>query len=485
MSTVRWVTIIPWCIGCHNCEKICPLAFAVQWQSKVITDQFDGIEDQLLEAAAMCPVQVIKVDHDGPGAAATMIDLVDKTMLTADVAQLTFRTHVPFSFVPWQYVNLVMHDKQWEFSRAYSIASGTVDTCILTVKYNPWGRGTAVIQQARVWDHQQRWYIWPTWVFGLSWQRGRKLMIATGTWLAPLYAMIQHSDPSDQITLLIGARTLSDHYYLDQLSQYPHVRVKAIVSRGDEQYQGLRWRVTDYLSDAREYDEFYLCGNPEMVHDVSQILTTQGISPSVIHEELYSAAPVITAPVHTSSVSWVTLVNWWLIWSSIWLVIAYIAWGQYGLLRDIARWTAVATMAIRPLADITWRSRLRRSVALRQWLGIASSIIVVTAWIYTIITSGPWYWSEYIMVSNWSLSGYKLFARASEITALILLITSNRWSQMTLGVRWKRVHKLAYVYFFAAGIYIWSLGKVAALWSMVAVLWLVIVAILMNRTTKK
>jgi DMSO/TMAO reductase YedYZ heme-binding membrane subunit len=43
--------------------------------------------------------------------------------------------------------------------------------------------------------------------------------------------------------------------------------------------------------------------------------------------------------------------------------------------------------------------------------------------------------------------GKNIFPRLSEVTALILFVTSNNFSQKLLGKNWKRIQKLAYVYF--------------------------------------
>jgi DMSO/TMAO reductase YedYZ heme-binding membrane subunit len=57
-----------------------------------------------------------------------------------------------------------------------------------------------------------------------------------------------------------------------------------------------------------------------------------------------------------------------------------------------------------------------------------------------------------------------------DITGFILLITSNNLSMMLLKKNWKRIQKLAYVYFYAGGIYeAYALGNAFALISMIVV----------------
>lgn len=118
---------------------------------------------------------------------------------------------------------------------------------------------------------------------------------------------------------------------------------------------------------------------------------------------------------------------------------------------------------------------------LRQGLGIMSSMIVVTMLAYTAYSAQGDFLMKYTDPAHWSLTGFALFSRLSEITAVILLITSNRLSQRVLGKWRKKLHKIAYIYFYAAGIYIVSLGKIEALWSMVFITLLLVMASIRNK----
>jgi DMSO/TMAO reductase YedYZ heme-binding membrane subunit len=69
---------------------------------------------------------------------------------------------------------------------------------------------------------------------------------------------------------------------------------------------------------------------------------------------------------------------------------------------------------------------------------------------------GVWYFTpakieQYFLLARWGL-WYPLIGRLSELTALILLLTSNNFSQKFLGSWWKRIQRLSYVYFITGGI---------------------------------
>ena len=62
---IKNVTIAPWCISCRNCENVSPDTFKVAPKSKVISNNYDGKEAEIITAEILCPVNVIKVEKTG------------------------------------------------------------------------------------------------------------------------------------------------------------------------------------------------------------------------------------------------------------------------------------------------------------------------------------------------------------------------------------------------------------------------------------
>lgn len=123
-------------------------------------------------------------------------------------------------------------------------------------------------------------------------------------------------------------------------------------------------------------------------------------------------------------------------------------WGftLYTWLYIISWYAVVFVMITRPLADLFPRYKfLRQLCMLRRAFWILSAMIIVTLLI------DKWIWNSssffaFFTPQNWSL-GYPLTARLSELTAIILLITSNNYSQKKLGKNWKRIQRTSYIYF--------------------------------------
>ena len=122
-------------------------------------------------------------------------------------------------------------------------------------------------------------------------------------------------------------------------------------------------------------------------------------------------------------------------------------------------------MLVRPLADIlrgvSW---IRPLVILRKGMGVFSAAIIVSFIIAKIMVDPMGYVSSFGTTSYWSVHNLALFAHAADISAILLLVTSNNLAKRVLGKNWKRIQRLSYVYFYGSGIYVYViLGETIAL----------------------
>lgn len=140
-------------------------------------------------------------------------------------------------------------------------------------------------------------------------------------------------------------------------------------------------------------------------------------------------------------------------------------------------------MIVRPLADIFMTTRwIRPLVILRKGTGVVSAAIIVSFIIAKLITGPALYIASIGTSAYWSLHHYALFAHIADFTAVILLITSNNFSKRVLGTWWKRIQKLAYVYFYGSAIYVlFSYGSVHQCIAIIAVTVLTYIAFIKNK----
>ena len=179
------------------------------------------------------------------------------------------------------------------------------------------------------------------------------------------------------------------------------------------------------------------------------------------------------------------LLSKYLIWFSIigipilWFILlqSQLMWANFlgstpqQIIFDLSLLAVFFVMIIRPLADIFPSKKiLRKLVFLRKSLGIFSAMVIVTIMISGWIQNPDISFLNYFSKDRWRI-GYPIISRISEITAVILLITSNNLSMKKLGKNWKKIQKLSYPYFFA-----WAI--VAARWSHTEIIYIMIAIVI-------
>ena len=128
------------------------------------------------------------------------------------------------------------------------------------------------------------------------------------------------------------------------------------------------------------------------------------------------------------------------------LLVNFLGYSLYTWLYIISWYAVVFVMIIRPLADIFGRQRyLRQLTMLRRAFGILSAMIIVTLLLDKWI-GNPSSFIAFFLPGSWEW-WYPLIARLSELTAIILLLTSNNISQKKLWKNWKRIQRSSYIYF--------------------------------------
>lgn len=158
------------------------------------------------------------------------------------------------------------------------------------------------------------------------------------------------------------------------------------------------------------------------------------------------------------------------------------AW-SYTVLFGVSLFAVFLVMAIRPLADllpnVSW---IRPLVILRKGFGVFSASIIVGIMLSKFMLHGLSYVYTFFSPDHWTLMDGAILAPLGDLSALILLVTSNKFSKRVLGKNWKRIQKLAYVYFYAGALYEYLFfGQALALAAIIIVTVLVLAAYVKNR----
>lgn len=140
-------------------------------------------------------------------------------------------------------------------------------------------------------------------------------------------------------------------------------------------------------------------------------------------------------------------------------------------------------MIIRPLADIfTGVKWLRPLVILRKGTGVISASIIVSFILSKLMIDPSGYIAAFSTHKYWSMTNHALLAHLADISAVILIITSNNLSKRILGTWWKKIQQLSYVYFYASVLYVYlSYGGVDLLFALIVVTLLTYIASVRNK----
>lgn len=153
-------------------------------------------------------------------------------------------------------------------------------------------------------------------------------------------------------------------------------------------------------------------------------------------------------------------------------------------LYDIAHMSVFFVMIVRPLADIFKSTMyIRPLVILRKGFGVLSASIIIAFILTKLIADPLGYLSAYGTLEYWSLTQGALLAHLADVTAVILLITSNNFSKRVMGAWWKRVQRLSYIYFYASSLYVFTqFGSIEVLGYILVVTIVTLTALIINRS---
>ncbi len=130
--------------------------------------------------------------------------------------------------------------------------------------------------------------------YPLELQHGRDLLLlAAGTGIAPLRALIRELLRSRadyaRVTLIYGAADEASLAFREEFDTWraAGIDVRVVLSRAEEEWNGLRGYVQDHLGDLDLHPErtsAFVCGRPEITHAVHAALRGVGLADERIFE---------------------------------------------------------------------------------------------------------------------------------------------------------------------------------------------------------
>ena len=201
-----------------------------------------------------------------------------------------------FPFTPGQFVSVHFDIDGNTITRAYSIASAPqANRFALCLNRVEGGRVSPLLFALRIGGAIE--ISAPLGFFVMKPQPNDSLLIATGTGVAPMRAMLPSAldhYPDKQFTLLFGTRTPDSLLYADEFAAleraHPNFHFWPTLSGAGAQWTGRRGHVQQHLDEAlgaRRDMDIYICGLRAMVDDVRARLKTLGFDRKQIISERY------------------------------------------------------------------------------------------------------------------------------------------------------------------------------------------------------
>ncbi len=232
------------------------------------------------------------------------LKLKDKKNLTHNVFLMTFKWEKKIEMKPGQFITFLL---EWLWWRAYSILEIKWNEIVLIIKKRElsewWRWWSKHICELRVWDTLK--WVGPAWHFLLQENTKNKLFIWTGTWLVPLYNMINYQlniDDKTKIEFIFWVREESDIFYLDKLKELKnkhnnfnfHIYISRVKDLYDfklnHQWKIINsWYTTNFLTreNIKEFHEIYICWAPTMIESSIDKLKKINFNTDDIYFEKY------------------------------------------------------------------------------------------------------------------------------------------------------------------------------------------------------
>lgn len=218
--------------------------------------------------------------------------LQEKKYLTQDVFELVYEAENDFEIIPGQFITFLL-PKTW-FARAYSVLYKDAKKIYCIIKRLENGRGGS----KEICDYEEGIVlrgVGPTGHFIDSKKENNKLYIATGTGIVPLYFLVRDLLSKwfrKSLKIILGNRTQKDLYYIEEFqnlkNQFSNFDFEVFLSR-EEASSFQKWYVWDFLTqeNIQKFEEFYICGNPNMVDEVESKLIQNSVNQENIFREKY------------------------------------------------------------------------------------------------------------------------------------------------------------------------------------------------------
>ncbi len=181
-------------------------------------------------------------------------------------------------FLPGQFLSINLAEG---ISRPYSIFSLEKNSIKILVEILPNGTASKIFENMKIGEKFSA--ILPIGSFVLQENDHKKVFFATGTGISPFISMIKkvrEKSIEKGISIFFGVQKLEEDISKKLISDFQNIDLTISLSQEEKNFEEKNFRIKSGRItknfDPKNFDledtDFYVCGNPEMVSDVVQIL---------------------------------------------------------------------------------------------------------------------------------------------------------------------------------------------------------------------
>ncbi|MBK2125429.1 FAD-binding oxidoreductase [Fangia hongkongensis] len=234
------------------------------------------------------------------------IELVSAKMIAPNVKHLVLKKadNSAFDFVAGQFITFLFdHEDGKVRRRSYSVATikGESQYIEIAISYVDGGIATEHLFNMKPGDKFNAMGPAGRLVLKEDEKVRKLLLVGTGTGIAPYRAMLPElekiaGNDAKEVHVLLGVQYQQDAIYAEDFRVYAnkleHLHFKACLSREENSLQadetkGYVQHQFDQLDLDPEQDVVYLCGNPNMIDQAFEALTTAGFNAKMVRREKY------------------------------------------------------------------------------------------------------------------------------------------------------------------------------------------------------
>jgi NAD(P)H-flavin reductase len=211
--------------------------------------------------------------------------------------KLEMRVPEELKFTAGQFIALKVTGGQ---IRDYSIASSPGENKHFDLLIDVSGKGIGATYLQNLKPGEEIEFLAPlgNFIFKCDDPAEKLLFVATGSGIAPFRSIIEdvlkNKKEQRPVYLYWGMRHREDLFLMEEFERltgdYPNFKYKICLSKPDEQWQGEKGHVTENV--AEDFDDFsnfsaYLCGNKQMIEEVTEMLKSKGLSGERCYHEMF------------------------------------------------------------------------------------------------------------------------------------------------------------------------------------------------------